>query len=480
MKIREVSKTRFANLLLHWVAPLLVLGCAGYFVYAMGTQKRPERKKPPVRKSISVDVIRAEPHEGTLDIITSGVAIPYREVALAARVGGEVQFKSDLLSPGRVVNQGDLLLRIDPADYELQIAQLENQVAMARVNLNRIKVDRENTQRLLAVNHDLMAVRQRDVHRLTRLQTANAASAAEIDSVELSMLTAMQQTTTQENNLRTYDNQTESLEMTLKLTQLQLRRAQLDLERTEIRAPFTGVIIANHVEQGGTISTGSAIATIEDTSEVEVRTNLRRKDMDFLQGGGYEMPQVPVTIEHDHAGQTYCWSGVLSRQDGLGIDERTRTMPVRIRVDNPACNSPSKDAVVTRSLALLRGMFVRVRFHCSPNRPLVVVPESVIRPGKTVWMMRAGELQIEPIRIARIEAGKAYINSDGSSLTADALIISSPVPNARPGLPVSLQNRVTPQRKQVALNPTAVLPTRGVESPIAAARELDSRPQENR
>ena len=137
----------------------------------------------------------------------------------------------------------------------------------------------------------------------------------------------MQQTTTLENPLRTFDSQAKSLEMTLQLAKLQLTRAELDLKRTEIIAPFTGVVIANHVEQDGMIASGTVVATIEDTSMVEVRTNLRRDDMTFLQGGGYDLPQVPVTIEYERGGETYRWDGILSRQDGLGIEEKTRTMP---------------------------------------------------------------------------------------------------------------------------------------------------------
>ena len=90
---------------------------------------------------------------------------------------------------------------------------------------------------------------------------------------------------------------------------------------------------------------------------------------------------------------------------------------------------------------------MRVRLHCHPERPLVVVPESVIRPGKTVWVMREDSLHVTPIRIARIEQGEAFIDLSGSSLSPHDTIISSPVPNARQGLAVSLLNN-KPRRKQ--------------------------------
>lgn len=425
---------KFPILLFRYVVPLLILGCAGWFVYSMGARKRPERKKPPVRKSIPVELVQATPHTGILDIAVSGIAIPYREVQLAAKVGGEVVFKSESLSPGHVVQKGELLLRVDPSDYQIEVERLEQEIAKAKLNIERLQLDKENTQRILTINQNIVKVQKRNVQRLERLRRNNATSATEADAIELAMLSAMQQATSQENEMLTFDSQSKSLQMALELASLQLKRAKMDLARTEITAPFSGVVIANHVEQNGMLVGGEPIATIEDTSKIEVRANLRDEDMAFLKGSGYELPQTPVTVEYDRAGKTYTWDAVLSRQDGLGIDEKTRTMPVRICVDNPAQNSgASKD-----SLVLLRGMFVRVRLHCEPQHPLAVVPESVIRPGKTVWVMRDDQLQIESVRIARMKDGVAYVDLHHSSITCKEKIISSPVPNAKQGLAVSM------------------------------------------
>lgn len=466
-----MKKQQITNGLLGWVAPLLVLGCAGWFVYLLGASEKPERKKPPVRKSIPVEVIQSKPHTGTLDIVTSGVAIPYREVQLAARVGGEVVYKPDSLSPGRTVQKGEVLLRIDPADYEIEVARLQQEVAKVEVDLDRLVIDKENTQRLLAIHRDLLNLQKKDVDRFSQLRRSNATSASETEAVKSVLLTMMQQTTSLENQLRTFDSQVQTLEMTRKLAALQLKRAELDLARTEIKAPFSGVVIANQVEQNGMIASGMVVATIEDTSKVEVRTNLRRDDLAFLQGQGYDLPQVPVTIEYERGGKTTSWNAVLSRQDGLGIDEKTRTMPVRIRVDNPTQNlksgfSSNADSEA-KPTALLRGMFVRVLLHCQPEQPLIVVPESVIRPGKTLWLMRDQSLHIEPIRIARIEANEAYIDVGGSSLSTRDSIISSPVPNARQGLAVSMLDRGPRKKRTTATASDASLTIQVAKRPMS-------------
>ena len=188
-------------ILFHWVAPIAVLLCGGWFVFTMGAREKPKRKKPPVRKSIPVQVVRAMPHPGQLDITANGVVIPFREVELSSRVGGEVVFKSDSLSPGHTVEAGDLLLRIDDSDYKLEVARLEQEVGRAAVELDRLKIDLQNAERLLKINRDMVDLRKREVDRMDQLRQQNAASAADRDAAELAMLTASQQVTVQENQI---------------------------------------------------------------------------------------------------------------------------------------------------------------------------------------------------------------------------------------------------------------------------------------
>ena len=476
---------KLTDVLFRWIAPLCVLGCAILFVYAMGAREKPQRRKPPPRKSIPVEVVQARHHDGPISIVASGVAIPHREVALSTRVGGEVVLKSDSLSPGNYVRKGDLLLQIDDTDYKMEVARLEQELAKSNVDLETMKIEEENTQRMIAVNREIVELRKQGVSRLGRLRVANATSATESDLAKMDMLTSVEKLTMYDNQIRQYDSKTKSLEMARELIALQLQRAKIDLARTKIMAPFSGVVIENMVEQNANVDPGTMLAKIEDTSIVEVRCNLRTDDVAFIQksqshssgtsappnqsaqsegmrkplsqsnptgsnpadiANAYQLPPVPVTIEYEREGQTHIWNGVLSRQDGLGIDAKTRTMPVRIRVAQPTKDVSSAD----QPLALVRGMFVRVKIHCNPERPMLAIPEAVVRPGKKIWVTRDNTLQIQTVRITRIENGEAFINPTSTTLTVNDQIISSPIPNAKSGMVISLAKDGKPAGKQKA------------------------------
>ena len=437
-----------AGLLFNFVLPLLLLGSVGVGVYMLGAQEKKGRKKPPPQVSVPVEVVRAMIHEGPLSISTTGVVVPFREVALAAEVSGRVIWKAENLLPGKYVQQGQELLRIDDRDYKLEVARLEQQVAKAKADLLRSKVDQENAVAQVKLAKDTLALRTRDLERMEKLRANLASSEAEYDAAENMLVDAKQALTTQENALRGQEAQATSLTTSRELAMIGLEQAKLDLSRTVIRAPFAGVIIENLVEANAHVQVGARVARIEDTSRVEVRCSLRKEDLEFLPSDGeaagglansYHLPPVPATVKYTRAGRTYSWKAVLSRQDGLGMDQRTRTMPVRVLVNEPLASSIDAYDAGARSIALVRGMFVQVDLHCQPQQALLTIPEESLRPGKTVWLMEDDKLAIRPVQVVRIENRVAYIDSRNATLGPNHSVISSPVPGAREGLAVTTQ-----------------------------------------
>ena len=290
--------------------------------------------------------------------------------------------------------------------------------------MNASASTKQNTERLIELADQSLKLRSRELNRVKALLQRGAANDADHDAAERVYLDASQQVLAQQNQLRSLDAEAKSLAMAKQLASIGLEKAQRDLQRTTVLAPFSGVVIANMVEANSHVQAGQTIARIEDTSDVEVSCNLRKEDLDFLPsltktgtdsgpGDAYRLPLIPASIQYSRAGRTYEWKGVLSRQDGLGMDERTRTMPVRILVDDPQDCTVDTAGGAVNPIALVRGMFVTVRLHCDPDCPLVTVPEETVRPGKTVWLMQDGRLMIQPVPIVRIEEGLAYIDGGG-------------------------------------------------------------------
>jgi hypothetical protein len=108
------------------------------------------------------------------------------------------------------------------------------------------------------------------------------------------------------------------------------------------------------------------------------------------------LPPTPVEISYQVAGRTdvvYQWHGRLSRYEGIGLDTQSRTVPVRITVENPRDvrrNGISISEEGNGGLpALVRGMFVDVKIKTKPRRQLVLIPKLALKPGGLLWVFES-------------------------------------------------------------------------------------------
>jgi hypothetical protein len=164
----------------------------------------------------------------------------------------------------------------------------------------------------------------------------------------------------------------------------------------------------------------------------------------------YEIPATPVTVAFQPQGSPskFLWRGVLSRYDGRGVDERTRTVPCRVVVHNPRDVQMESSVDAAGPPALMRGMFVSIHIHATPQTSFVLVPEAAIQPGKKLFRVRDGKLEmVGPLSLVQLVEpssgtddclpGNAWIVHTGNhELRAGDHVVASPLPAAYHGMPV--------------------------------------------
>jgi RND family efflux transporter MFP subunit len=404
---------------------ILAAGVAG-MVILMRQREAParvvEEELPPL-----VETSPAEPHDRGLDLEVDGVVVPYRQVELAAEVDGRIAEKADACRAGKVVEHGTLLLRIDPRDYQLEV--------------DRLAVEAGNTDALIKLAEKQLDLQEKSYQRQQNLHQNRVASDSELDQ-------AMQTRLQAENALLTLRSQ-------LRVLEEQKKKADLDLARTEIRCPddTDGVIVSDLVEKDDYVRKGSPLVTIEDTSKVEVKCSLRVDELYWLwsQSGlgpgetrdaslrlDYQIPRAPVTVVYRLAGRDYEWQGELSRYEGTGLDESTRTVPCRVVVANPrdvrVAGADVRGAPSAGPPALLRGMFVTIRIHAEPQADLLQIPEAAVRPGNRVWVVRDGKLAALGVRTVRV-AGPVAILLAGDLSAGDRVVVT-PLASPEDGMAV--------------------------------------------
>lgn len=401
------AMTRFV--LFNIVIPIALIAAGALVIRVLGTATA--KPLPPPDLSFAgrlkaLPAARAERIESlestgkSLELIVDGTVVPYQESRVASEVAGRVVYKSQNCEAGAIVRKSEVLMRIDPTDYELEVERLSRLKEQEYRALGEIDQEMVNAKRNIDVAKQEVKLQLNEVERQLALPK-NFASKTEIDRAKATLLQKQSQLLTWENNLDLLRKKRSRLESSEQLAATQLRVAEVNLARTEITAPIDGVIVSEEADLNTFVSRGAPLVTIEDTSKVEVASSLRMDQLHWvldqddpsLASEGYDLPDTPAIIEFEVAGRQasiYRWKGHLVSYDGVGLDSETRTVPVRVLVDHPReYFDPSGDVTQNaRVSALVRGMFVRVRLQIKPRTPLIVIPADALRPGNRVWIFQ--------------------------------------------------------------------------------------------
>lgn len=409
------------NLLINFLAPLALLATAGYTFISLGTvepPKRPDADTSRAGRLRALPPIRIEPIERLdtektpLFLEVDGTVVPFEEANVAAEVSGRILTKTEKCEAGSYVNQGDLLMEIDPEDYELEVQRLTQQKDQEYQRLVELDQQMLNSQRLIDVAEQDVEIQKKEIARLKALPDGFA-SQSEIDQASRSQLSSRQQLVTLQNQLDLQKKQRSRIEASEKLATTQLRAAEVNLRRTKIVAPIDGIVVNEQADLNTFVTRGSPLFTIENTSKVEVSTSLRMDQLYWILDqnaaenidptSSYDLPATEAIIEYQvtgRRGMVHRWKGRLLSYDGIGLDPRTRTVPIRVIVDEPSQSYEHQDESSAKQskTPLVRGMFVQVRLLIRPKTQLYVIPTKALQPGNRIYQFTPDETVLEPTR----------------------------------------------------------------------------------
>ena len=444
---RALGTERFFPIVGRSLLSILLIGVSVAVVMALGGAQRPRMKKPSGSVLPVVEVSTIQQHTGGIDFEVDGVVIPFREVEVPAEVAGQVCFKSDNCRIGHTVKQGEILLRIDPTDFQLEVRRLQQELTQAKANQHELTVEIGARGRQIKLAEEDLAIKKREVARYASIDDPGVYSESELDAARLKELQARDAVQTENDQLELFEARQERMAAAVQLVAAQLEKAELELSRTEIEAPIDGVVTQEIVEEGGYVQRGGAAVKIQDTSCMEIRCSLQMHEMYWLLRSAsestssktprdaYRIPETPATVRFGVGGATYCWKGSFSYFDGGQVDKQTRMIPCRVYVREPLNFEVENTAGQSRenlaTLALMAGMFVKVTVHASPDLSLFELPETAIQPGNVVWTVdkegKTFKLHETSIRVAHSLGDTVLAYVDGDALESGDLVVVSPL-----------------------------------------------------
>ena len=427
---------RRAGRLLLFLAPV-ALGAAAVG-YAIQSREGPERV-PPQERTMPVRVVTVPALDVAPRALGYGSVQPGRVWEAVAEVSGAVLYRHPELEKGAILRAGTELLRIDPTDYRLAIAQIEANVRSTEAQLAVLDVRASNTKRSLAIEERNIGLARKELERKQRLARQGTISQAAVDQEERAVLVGEQAVQNLRNSMRLLPAERAVLEATLDQLGAQLETARRNLRRTTITAPFHCRIAEVNVEraqfaiQGKVLVVADSLDVAEVTAQVPIGTllTLVPRDLDLPTGAGASMPrlreaaalQAVVRLRTGRGAAE--WPARFSRISDT-VDRRTRTVGVIVAVDDPY-----RRIVPGERPPLVKNMYVEVEIRGPPRPGAVVVPRGALTGGEVRIVGPDDRLRTREVEVDFVQTNFVVVRS---GLGAGERVVVSDLPFAVDGM----------------------------------------------
>jgi membrane fusion protein (multidrug efflux system) len=208
------------------------------------------------------------PYESTDNAFIEGNVIP-----MASQVPGRVA--ELLVKDNQAVKQGDVILKIDPRDYETSLAQARADVAAARsqvnqaqaqVNASRAKVAQAQASVLAAEAENQRAAddlkRYQSVDSTAISKSAFDAAQSQARTASANLEAARSQAKAAEADVTLSEAGVETASAAVQQSEARVRQAELNLSYTQVTAPEDGHVTRRVVETGAYIQPGQSLMAI--------------------------------------------------------------------------------------------------------------------------------------------------------------------------------------------------------------------------
>lgn len=308
--------------------------------------------------SLQVDAVVVQLGTVTDQIRTSGTIQADESVVLTSETAGRI---TDIrFEEGSRVNEGELLVDIDDAELQAEKKRLE-------------------------YRHQLAS---EQAQRQERLLERGGVSQEEYDATV---------------------NEVNVLES-------QLERVEVQIERTNVRAPFTGVVGLREVSEGSYVSSQTEITTLRRIDPVKINLSVSEKYSSRVREGQ------PITFQVRGSDRSY--EGRVYASDSQ-VDPSTRTLQLRARAPNPEGR-------------LRPGMFADVTLHLGSVNDAIVVPAFSIVPtfeGQRVFVVEDGSAQPRTVQLGARTDSTVQVTA---GLSPQDTVITSGIQELRAGRPVQV------------------------------------------
>jgi RND family efflux transporter MFP subunit len=350
------------------------LGFAG-FKFLL-SQKKPALPLSKSKRQITLPLVKIQ----TVKLITTRITVQAEGIVeaqetggLVPEVGGKVIYISSHLKPGSKIKKGELLVKLDPANYNLALKQAEAALKQAESNLTLTRAAAKQAILAYQLEHGTNATVPPLIAKKPELKQALA----------------------QKEN-----------------AQAALEQARLNLKRTELFAPYTGIILTKNVGLGEYVSPGKELARFYALDSLEVKVSLSPNELKYLSINS-EAEVFSSSLEQKISARLI--------RIGPKVDEDTRLIAVYLKLF---------------SRQLKPGDFVKTVIQGKEIDKAAFIPASSLHDLDIVWTLNPDQkLEFKKVKVLQRSSDQILVQG---LLNGDRIIVT-PLGEVKPGLEVRVE-----------------------------------------
>ena len=356
---------------------------AALFLAVMMNVLQPDAEKtsePEAAIAVKTEIVNRA--QLAMHVESQGIGAPRTRTRIISEVSGLVLDVADAFVVGGTFKAGEMLLKLDPTDYEVALQRAE-----AKVISFKALMELENARSVQAEKEWGMTGRPTSEAPLLALRRPYLLEA------EANLLQA----------------------------KAEVRQAEIKLSKTIIRASYAGMVSEKLADIGQFVTMGTAIGETFAIDFVEIRLPLSEKDLTMMDGlsSQVELRKKQITLTGTVDGIVTSWLATLARSEGV-VDELNRSQYIVARVADPYGLDDND-----RQVPLRVGTFVKASIQGKVLKDVFKVPRSALLEGSRIGLVDdQALLKIISVEVASTDDNHYYISEglqDGHQIVTSAL-----------------------------------------------------------
>lgn len=354
------------------VPGLLIAGALTTCSVLVAMRDAPEKQgEGPRPRLVATEVVA--PTDARVTVTSQGTVTPRTETSLVSEVAGVVTSVSDAFVAGGFFRKGDVLLQIDPSDYEAALMRAEAELAAARATLAQ-EVARADQAK-------------KDWDSLER-------------SGEPSALVLR----------RPY---VEEARARVQAAEAEVAMARRDLERTTIRAPYDGLMREKAADVGQYVAVGTRLGAAFAVDYAEIRLPLSAGQRSRIElppaSADGTMAGPPVRLSTTTDGVELTWQARIVRSEGV-VDPESRMVYLVAQIQDPYRR---REGNARNPEPLEIGTFVSAEIQGRTLANVYPVPRAALTADDGLLYVDAEDrLRIRAVDVLWGDRKSAYVRAD--------------------------------------------------------------------